>query len=36
VADWLVEHGHAAVAHVDGGFDAWKAAGQPVTPGTEA
>ena len=36
VADWLVEHGHTAVAHVDGGFDAWKAAGQPVTPGTES
>lgn len=36
VADWLLEHGHAAVAHVDGGFDAWKAAGQPVTPGTES
>jgi rhodanese-related sulfurtransferase len=36
VADWLLEHGHSSVAHVDGGFDAWKAAGQPVTPGTEA
>lgn len=36
VADWLVEHGHTAVAHVDGGFAAWKAAGQPVTPGTES
>jgi rhodanese-related sulfurtransferase len=36
VADWLVEHGHTAVAHVDGGFDAWKAAGQPTTPGTES
>ena len=36
VADWLVEHGHTAVAHVDGGFDAWKAAGQSVTPGTES
>jgi len=35
VADWLVEHGHTSVAHVDGGFDAWKAAGQPTTPGTE-
>jgi len=36
VADWLLEHGHTFVAHVDGGFDAWKAAGQPVTPGTES
>ena len=36
VADWLVEHGHTAVAHVDGGFDAWKAAGRPTTPGTES
>ena len=36
VADWLVEHGHTAVAHVDGGFESWKAAGQPTTPGTES
>jgi rhodanese-related sulfurtransferase len=36
VADWLVEHGHTAVAHVDGGFDAWKAVGQPTTPGAES
>ncbi len=36
VADWLIEHGHSAIAHVDGGFDAWKAAGQPTTPGTES
>jgi rhodanese-related sulfurtransferase len=36
VADWLLEHGHTSVAHVDGGFDAWKSAGQPITPGTEA
>ena len=36
VADWLVEHGHTAVAHVEGGFDAWKSAGQPTTPGAES
>ncbi|MCU1446220.1 rhodanese-like domain-containing protein [Cryobacterium sp.] len=36
VADWLVEHGHTAVAHVEGGFEAWKVAGQPTTPGTES
>ena len=36
VADWLLDHGHTAIAHVDGGFDAWKAAGLPVSPGTES
>jgi rhodanese-related sulfurtransferase len=36
VADWLVAHGHTAVAHVEGGFESWKAAGQPTTPGTES
>ena len=35
VVDWLLEHGHTAIAHVEGGFDAWKDAGLPVTRGAE-
>lgn len=30
VAEWLVEHGFEDVAHVEGGFPAWKASGLPV------
>jgi rhodanese-related sulfurtransferase len=36
VADWLLEHGHTNVGHIEGGFDAWKDAGLPATPGTGA
>lgn len=31
-ADTLQQMGYANVAHLDGGFNAWKAAGQPVAP----
>ncbi|MBO1739239.1 rhodanese-like domain-containing protein [Leifsonia sp. TF02-11] len=30
VADWLVGNGFVDVAHVDGGFPAWKDSGLPV------
>jgi len=30
VAEWLVEHGFEDVAHVEGGFPAWKESGLPV------
>jgi rhodanese-related sulfurtransferase len=32
-ADALQQLGYASVAHLDGGFTAWKAAGQPVEGG---
>jgi rhodanese-related sulfurtransferase len=32
-ADTLQQMGYANVAHLDGGFNAWKAAGQPVEGG---
>jgi rhodanese-related sulfurtransferase len=32
-ADLLQQMGYASVAHLDGGFSAWKAAGQPVEGG---
>lgn len=35
VAEWLGANGFAHVAHVDGGFPAWKDAGLPTEPGTE-
>ncbi|MDT5008502.1 MAG: hypothetical protein QOH57_119 [Mycobacterium sp.] len=35
-ADVLQQMGYANVAHLDGGFNAWKAAGQPVEGGQAA
>ena len=34
-ADTLQQLGYTKVAHLDGGFNAWKAAGQPVDPPAE-
>jgi rhodanese-related sulfurtransferase len=35
VAEWLAENGFDNVAHVEGGFPAWRDAGLPTEPGTE-